>query len=79
MITVDDNCAVHCGEDWEWEWEEEGGDSGGSGFADREMNCRCCASMFRVLFVKWRSQALGSAFPESELRILSLEDNGFKR
>ena len=34
MITADDNCAVHCGEDWEW--EEEGGDSGGSGFADRE-------------------------------------------
>ena len=60
-------------------WKGEGGDSGGSGFADREMNCRCCASMFRVLFVKWRSQALGSAFPESELRILSLEDNGFKR
>ena len=37
MITVDDNCAVHCGEDSEWEWEEEeGGDSGSSGFAERE-------------------------------------------
>ena len=34
MITADDNCAVHCGEDWEW--EEEGGDSGGSDFAERD-------------------------------------------
>ena len=35
--------------------------------------------MFRVLFNKWRSQALGSAFPEGALRIISLEDNRFKR
>ena len=46
---------------------------------EREMNCRCCASMFRVLFFKWGSQALGSAFPEGALRIISLEDNRFKR